>query len=293
MRDRAKASELAKKEQLQRDLLQLQLDRQDAELLLSEQLRLGELERSSIEAVKQELEARIALKQELQARITQRSAMLSALQAQPAWFNYAAAFAGSVVSTLIMHPLDTLKTRAVASGGGTAKGGGGDGGDDDSDDAAIQRGTVPTIQMTVATMPVSEPEEAAVQQPVEEEVQTAVKEAAEVDAVKETAAGAEAKLEAEAEGEGWSVKGYLSLYKGIDGALVKEGPPSALYLGIYEIMKSYLLTTTTLDPLAIYLISGALHPSHKIRGCNPCSEAATTRARCARRVRRLGRPRAR
>ena len=79
----------------------------------------------------------------------------------------------------------------------------------------------------------------------------------------------ESKLEEEH--EGWSVKGYLSLYQGIDGALVKEGPPSALYLGIYEIMKSYLLTTTTLPLLAIYLISG-------MRGCNPVPRGLQPRA---------------
>ena len=71
----------------------------------------------------------------------------------------------------------------------------------------------------------------------------------------EMAAGA-AEPEPEEEHEGWSLEGYLSLYQGIDGALVKEGPPSALYLGIYEVMKSYLLTTTSWPLLAIYLTAG-------------------------------------
>ena len=295
VREREEAAEVVRKEQRQRSLQQLQLDRADAELLLSEQVRLGALERSSIEAVKQELEARIAQKLELEARITQRSAMLGALGAQPDWFNYVAAFAGSVVSTLIMHPLDTLKTRAVASSakGGRAEGGGGDGGDDGSDGASVQRvavttmstnaptasaapeasGAAPTYGAVVDTASVlkggaASSDEASVssvvqaaqaagQQPAEVEVQTVVSGMS-----AEMAAGVESKPEEEA--EGWSIQGYLSLYQGIDGALVKEGPPSALYLGIYEIMKSYLMATTTLPVLAIYLISG-------MRGCNPLS----------------------
>ena len=296
VREREEAAEVVRKEQRQRSLQQLQLDRADAELLLSEQVRLGALERSSIEAVKQELEARIAQKLELEARITQRSAMLGALGAQPDWFNYVAAFAGSVVSTLIMHPLDTLKTRAVASSakGGRAEGGGGDGGDDGSDGASVQQrvavttmsanaptasaapeasGAAPTYGAVVDTASVlkggaASSDEASVssvvqaaqatgQQPAEVEVQTVVSGMS-----AEMAAGVESKPEKEA--EGWSIQGYLSLYQGIDGALVKEGPPSALYLGIYEIMKSYLMATTTLPVLAIYLISG-------MRGCNPLS----------------------
>jgi len=292
VRERAEASEIARKEQRQRSLRQLQLDRADAEELLNEQVRLSALERASIEAVKQELEARIAQRVELEARITQRSAMLGALQAQPDWFNYVAAFAGSVVSTLIMHPLDTLKTRAVASSakGGRAEGGGGDGGDESGDGAAVQRVAVTTMSANapiasvvaeaagaartygavvdtagvkvdlkvggasseaVSVPSVVQAAQAVAQQPAEVEVQAAVSGMSE-----EVAAGVESKPEEEH--EGWSVKGYLSLYQGIDGALVKEGPPSALYLGIYEIMKSYLLTTTTLPLLAIYLVSGRL-----------------------------------
>jgi len=306
VRERAEAAEIAQKEQRQRSLRQLQLDRADAEEILSEQVRLGALERASIEAVKQELEARIAQRVELEARITQRSAMLGALQAQPDWFNYVAAFAGSVVSTLIMHPLDTLKTRAVASSakGGRAEGrggGGGGGGDDSSDGDSVQRVAATTMSANAPTasavaeasgvaptygnsygavvdtagvleLGAASSEEARVpsvvqsaqavaqQQLAEMEVQTAVSGVS-----AEMAAAAESK--SEEEHEGWNVKGYLSLYQGIDGALVKEGPPSALYLGIYEIMKSYLLTTTTLPLLAIYLISGM----RGVKGCaTPC-----------------------
>lgn len=40
-----------------------------------------------------------------------RERFMDLLEAQPYWFDYTAAFIGSVVSTSIMHPLDTIKTR--------------------------------------------------------------------------------------------------------------------------------------------------------------------------------------
>jgi hypothetical protein len=58
------------------------------------------------------------------------------------------------------------------------------------------------------------------------------------------------------------------LYRGLSANLLKEGPPSALYLGIYESVKSLLLggsvafdnadsSGNLLPPLAVYLIAGA------------------------------------
>ena len=37
-----------------------------------------------------------------------------------------------------------------------------------------------------------------------------------------------------------SLEELSSLYQGLPGALLKEGPPSALYLGVYEAMKARL-----------------------------------------------------
>jgi len=56
------------------------------------------------------------------------------------------------------------------------------------------------------------------------------------------------------------VRGYIGLYQGLTGALIKEGPPSALYLGVYEAGKSTLLAMPAFaqTPLIVYLISGAL-----------------------------------
>ena len=51
------------------------------------------------------------------------------------------------------------------------------------------------------------------------------------------------------------------LYAGLSGNLLKEVPPSAVYLGIYELIKDTLLASKgplATSPLAVYLISGAI-----------------------------------
>ena len=48
-----------------------------------------------------------------QATLRQREQILSRLEAQPEWFNYFAAFMGAILSTLVMHPIDTIKTRTA------------------------------------------------------------------------------------------------------------------------------------------------------------------------------------
>jgi hypothetical protein len=56
------------------------------------------------------------------------------------------------------------------------------------------------------------------------------------------------------------LEGYLALYKGFSGALLKEGPASAVYLGVYEAVKTALLADPNFAhyPILVYLISGAL-----------------------------------
>ena len=49
-----------------------------------------------------------------------------------------------------------------------------------------------------------------------------------------------------------------SLYDGLVPNLLKEGPPLALYLGIYEALKSLLLRNTELAPVFCYLAAGAV-----------------------------------
>ena len=54
--------------------------------------------------------------------------------------------------------------------------------------------------------------------------------------------------------------GLSGLYKGVAGNIFKEGPSSALYLGVYEGCKTRLLASGPLAalPLVVYLISGAV-----------------------------------
>ena len=49
--------------------------------------------------------------QNLRLQVERQERNLLKLQSQPYWFNYFAAFVGATVSTLIMHPIDTIKTR--------------------------------------------------------------------------------------------------------------------------------------------------------------------------------------
>lgn len=107
-------------------------------------------------------EARIDVANNFRQQISAREALLNKLEAQPAWFNYLAAFCGSVSSTLVMHPLDTIKTRLQ-------------------------------VQSSNETNSSSE------QGP------------------------------------------FTNLYEGLLGNIFKEGPPSAVYLGVYESVKYSLM----------------------------------------------------
>ena len=121
-------------------------------------------------------EAELEKARVLQQQIADREKILDTLEKQPYWFNYLAAFIGSIASTLVMHPVDTIKTRMQ------------------------------------------------VKREEEEEINF----------------------------------NFLSLYEGLSGNILKEGPPSALYLGVYESVKYSLLPIYGLQySLLIYLASGA------------------------------------
>lgn len=156
----------------------------------------SELSSSTVEGVEAEASSsRMQIKQQiatreqelekariLQQQIADREKLLATLEKQPYWFNYLAAFIGSIASTLVMHPVDTVKTRMQIKQ------------QNDNDD----------------------------------------------------------------EGEGDSEYNILSLYEGLYGNILKEGPPSALYLGIYESVKYYLYNQFGFDyRLLIYLTAGA------------------------------------
>lgn len=135
----------------------------------------GEKDFAGIEQREAELgKARI-----LQQQIMDQERLLGKLEKQPYWFNYLAAFTGSVASTLIMHPVDTIKTRLQLKKS-----------DDDEKDEGIGN--------------------------------------------------------------------LMSLYEGLTGNILKEGPPSALYLGVYESVKYALLPQFGAHSvLLVYLASGA------------------------------------
>lgn len=135
------------------------------------------------EAIKQK-EAELEKARLLQQQIEDRETLLATLEKQPYWFNYFAAFIGSVASTLVMHPVDTIKTRLQIRRGV-------DGDDDEEHDTQ----------------------------------------------------------------QGYNI---MSLYEGLSGNILKEGPPSALYLGVYESVKHSLYSQFGLQyRLLIYLVAGA------------------------------------
>ena len=70
-----------------------------------------------------------------------------------------------------------------------------------------------------------------------------------------------ARQQQQQQGEGArTLEKYLSLYQGLPAALAKEGPPSAVYLGVYEAAKTRLLATDLLGPfpVLVYLLAGAM-----------------------------------
>mmetsp|Transcript_18192 Transcript_18192/g.48024 ORF Transcript_18192/g.48024 Transcript_18192/m.48024 type:complete len:147 (-) Transcript_18192:441-881(-) len=80
--------------------------------------------KDALQSVKDQLEAELLKQQkqrELAVALKKRQAILNGLEAQPEWFGYVAAFGGSVVSTLIMHPVDTIKTRLISQAKEDAK----------------------------------------------------------------------------------------------------------------------------------------------------------------------------
>jgi hypothetical protein len=159
----------------------------------------------------------------LQSQIERQEKSLVKLQSQPYWFNYFAAFVGSTVSTLIMHPVDTIKTRLQV----------GLGDDDDEEDS---------WQTQTPHEPAAKPRGLAIFGMSSATAAPA--------ATKEAATGTTSKV---------SAFGDLGdLYEGLTGNLFKEVPPSAIYLGVYESVK-YALVPKVAPAylLLVYLVAGA------------------------------------
>ena len=135
-----------------------------------------------------ELEKKLQRQKDLLKTLKRRKVLLDKLEAQPEWVGYAAAFFGSIASTMVMHPVDTLKTRLIKS---------------DTEDVENSGDSDPGLPvLTLESVP--------------------------------------------------------SLYSGLLGNIVKEGPSSALYLGVYESVKLRLVKLPVFpNPLVVYLIAGA------------------------------------
>mmetsp|Transcript_3008 Transcript_3008/g.3925 ORF Transcript_3008/g.3925 Transcript_3008/m.3925 type:complete len:413 (+) Transcript_3008:1-1239(+) len=220
----------------------------------------------------------LAEKRKFEAELKKRAQILQKLEEQPSWFNYAAAAAASVVSTLIMHPLDTIKTRLQSRVGLTP--------DEDahlstaiSDHIPELNGTpelngIPETTKVQGEMNTIEEEasiqtfqeintvaSSTIQQENEEEISSSM-------APTLTKARVNTKESFPDDEEHIKIKikkkekelDILSLYAGVSGNVAKEAVPSALYLGVYEAVKAILLKTPTgaALPLGVYLISGGV-----------------------------------
>lgn len=139
----------------------------------------------------------------------------------------AAAFVASAISTAIVHPLDTLKTR---------------------------------IQARSTKLGVLKAERAARRRKLL--LAEAAAEGVPPDAlvVQVGAAHADEKAEQELEAAAMEPIDLSGLYRGILSNMMKEAPNAAIYLGVYELLKNVLLSTTMFHdlPLLVFVIAGAL-----------------------------------
>ena len=199
----------------------LQQEQQEVQKTTTTSAKEEEERQRNFEEISQRLEGkveeeinRLERAKSLRDLVVAQEKILESLEAQPQWFSYLAAFCGSIASTLVMHPVDTIKTRLQ-------------------------------VQTTNSTT---------------------LEENSTFD-----------------DGHNYPTIGpFENLYEGLTGNILKEGPPSALYLGVYETVKANLLhgpyagafasflgmaatststsPTTTTNPaylLWIYLLAGA------------------------------------
>jgi solute carrier family 25 S-adenosylmethionine transporter 26 len=159
---------------------------------------------ANILSAKDELLKQLEQQREIEVELKKRAAILRKLDAQPAWVSYAAAALASCISTCVMHPVDTIKTRLQATKAADIAG----------PEAKRQVGgpSKPLDPLPNSTQPL------------------------------------------EALGE------LKELYRGLAGNIVKEAPSSALYLGVYEVVKTFLLATPLFadKALVVYLVAGGV-----------------------------------
>lgn len=205
------------------------------------------------------------------SQVQAREKMLDKLEAQPYWFNYLAAFVGSLASTLVMHPVDTIKTRLQLRGLNKNK--------ETTDDT-----TTILAAATDSTLSTNTTEYTSYGHHSQDHSHDHSDGTATATLTKTTFETAHSHNHAAATAtltnttvettlavhhhsthtstESLTIqeedKGLASLYEGLTGNIFKEAPPSALYLGVYETVKYSLVPQT--NPaylLLVYLVAGA------------------------------------
>lgn len=134
---------------------------------------------------------------QLEESLKEQAELLDRLGQQPPYVSYLAAAIGSIVSTLIMHPVDTIKVQLMNTQG-----------EEEDDDVEGDGDSIVIGDASPAASAID----------------------------------------------------FANLYyKGIVANIFKEAPSSALYLGVYELVRTYLSTTSIgQEPLLVYLLAGSV-----------------------------------
>ena len=220
------------------------------------QTQLAEMEKRVMGDFNSKYESRFELEESLKAQAD----LLKKLGDQPPWVSYMAAGIGSIVSTMIMHPVDTIKVQLMAkkNGGEATEEEGEEGLNEDTHEQDNERVAVAYAGITdveavsipstdtggVMAATTAEADDVAVYHHPQEdspEIKTKTKSAA---------------VEADTTTSGIDVS---TIYNGLLANVVKEAPSSALYLGIYEFARTILSNSPIGgEPLVVYLLAGAI-----------------------------------
>ena len=217
-------------------------------------------ETSDVGAQRRRLLERRRTEAEFQEKLLRRKVIEGKLQAQSQWVVYGAALGASVLSTVVMHPVDTVKVRKQAAKATETK-------TNENEKQTVFE------EMTGVGVPMPVPVPVPVPVGLEAEASAAAAAAAAATVGAEatraatyasaTSSASSAPTIASASifaplGVPLTPAGVASLYDGLLPNVVKEGPPLALYLGIYEALKTALLATELRSsPVTCYLLAGA------------------------------------
>jgi solute carrier family 25 S-adenosylmethionine transporter 26 len=219
-------------------------------------------ETSDVGAQRRRLLERRRTEAEFQEKLLRRKVVEGKLQAQSQWVVYGAALGASVLSTVVMHPVDTVKVRKQAAKATETKT---NGNDTDEAQRVFEEMTgvrvpvpVPVpVQVGVGVGVEASAAASAAAAPVGAEASRAAAYASATSAASSAPTIASASIFAPL-GVPLTPAGVASLYDGLLPNVVKEGPPLALYLGIYEALKTALLATDLRSsPVTCYLLAGA------------------------------------